>query len=133
ASGQVRSPVTTDLSGGFRFDAVRPGNYSIQVQHEGFKTSVVPIKVFTQRIDPLKIVLALQELVSEVSVNESELTQVSTDIAENRNAATADQDILEQIPVFDQDYVAAMSAFLDAGALGTSGPQMIVNGVEVTS
>jgi hypothetical protein len=132
-SGQVRSSVKTDPSGGFRFDAVRPGNYSIQVQHEGFKTSVVQVKVSAQRIEPLKIVLALQELVSEVSVNESELTQVSTDIAENLNAATAGQDILEQIPVFDQDYVAAMSAFLDAGAIGTSGPQMIVNGVEVSS
>ena len=29
----------TDTSGKFRFDAVPPGNYSIEVQREGFKKS----------------------------------------------------------------------------------------------
>ncbi len=59
--------------------------------------------------------------------------QVSTDTAENRDSVNADQTLLENVPVFDQDYVAAMSAFLDAGSLGTNGPQLIINGVEVTS
>ena len=52
---------------------------------------------------------------------------------ENRDTATVDQSLLEKVPVFDQDYVATMSAFLDSAAIGTSGPQVMVNGVEVSS
>lgn len=59
--------------------------------------------------------------------------QVSTDTAENRDSVNADQSLLENVPIFDQDYVAAMSAFLDAGSLGTNGAQLIIKGVEVTS
>src|SRR5207342_952686 len=40
---------------------------------------------------------------------------------------------LESLPVFDQDYVSALSRFLDAGSLGTNGVTLLVNGVEVNS
>ena len=132
-SGRARPSIKTDADGKFRFEGVPRGSYSIQVEHRGFKTSIDSITVPTQPIEPLKIVLTLEEMVSAVAVNEAELKEVSTDVAENRNAAAVDQTILESIPVFDQDYVGAMSVFLDSGALGTDGPQMIVNGMEVTS
>ena len=70
---------------------------------------------------------------TKVTVVGDEPAQVSTDISENLDTASVDQNLLEKVPVFDQDYVTAMSAFLDAGAIGTSGVQTIVNGVEVTS
>ncbi len=59
--------------------------------------------------------------------------EVSTDPAENRDSASADQSLLENVPVFDQDYVATMSAFLDSASLGTGGPNVMVNGVAVSS
>ncbi len=133
ASGKQIAVVRTGPTGKFQFNAVPPGDYLIQVRHEGFQTAVVPLKISIRQIQPLKIELALEELVSQVSVSEAETAQVSTEISENRNAASADQEILEKVPVFDQDYVAAMSAFLDAGAFGANGPEMIVNGVEVSS
>jgi hypothetical protein len=126
------SSVKTDASGGFRFEGPSPGNYSIEVQREGFQPSVTPFRVQDKPLAPLTINLSLAQLVSSVSVTAGAV-QVSTDTAENRDSVNADQSILENVPVFDQDYVAAMSAFLDAGALGTNGPQLIINGVEATS
>lgn len=129
----VVSSVTSDASGKFRFDAVPDGTYSIEVQHDGFRLSVTPLRVRANPPAPLTIVLTLAQLVSEVSVNGDEPAQISTEIAENRDAASVDQDMLERMPVFDQDYVAAMSAFLDAASMGTGGPQLMVNGVEATT
>jgi Carboxypeptidase regulatory-like domain len=123
----------TDASGKFRFAAVPPGNYSIEVQLEGFKKSITPLKVSSQAPAPLKIVLALEGISSQVSVSGEESVHVSTEASENRDSATADQNLLENVPVFDQDYIATMSQFLDSAALGTGGPQVMVNGVEVSS
>ncbi len=132
-SSTVRAQGKTDAQGRFRFDGVPPGNYSIEVQREGFKKSVTSLKVSTQAPAPLTITLAIEEVSSEVSVSGEESVQVSTDPTENRDTATVDQGLLENVPVFDQDYVATMSAFLDSASLGTGGPQVMVNGVEVSS
>ena len=124
--------VKTDSSGKFRFEGVRQGNYSIDVQQEGFQPSQTAVQVQEKAPAALTISLSLAQLVSQISVTAGAV-QVSTDTAENRDSVNADQSLLENVPVFDQDYVAAMSAFLDAGSLGTNGPQLIINGVEVTS
>jgi len=126
------SSVKTDSSGRFRFEAVPPGSYSIEIQQEGFEPSLTQVQVQEKPLAPLTITLALAQLVSQVSVTAGAV-QVSTDTAENRDSVNADQALLESVPVFDQDYVAAMSAFLDAGSLGNNGAQLIINGVEVTS
>ena len=119
--------------GRFRFGSVSEGNYVIEVRREGFAVSVVPLQVRARPPAPLIIHLALAEIVSEVSVNAAESTQVSTDIGENKDAVSVNENLLKDVPVFDQDYVAAISTFLDAGSVGTSGPQLIVNGVAVTT
>src|SRR5262249_11583412 len=83
---------------------------------------------------PLKIGLKLASVESEISVNGSETAaEVSTSTAENMNAAAVDQNILQAVPVFDQDYLATMSNFLDAGTLGNSGTQLIVDGMAATT
>src|SRR5436305_15193376 len=38
--------------------------------------------------------------------------------------------MMNSLPVFDQDYVGAMSQFLDAGSIGTGGVTLVVNGME---
>lgn len=122
----------TDAAGRFRFENVFEGNYSVEVQHDGFEMSVTPLQVQTKAPAPLAITLALALVVTKVTVVGEE-QQVSTDITSNRDAASVDNQLLEKVPVFDQDYVTAMSAFLDPSAVGTSGVQTIVNGVEVSS
>jgi hypothetical protein len=132
-NSNVRAEGKTDASGKFRFDAVPLGNYTIEVQREGFKKSDTSLKVSSQAPAALTITLALEGVSSEVSVSGENSVEVSTDPAENRDTASADQSLLENVPVFDQDYVATMSAFLDSASLGTGGPQVMVNGVEVSS
>src|ERR1700676_2030717 len=122
-SGSIRAQGKTDASGKFRFDAVPPGTYSIGIQREGFKISNTALKVSSQPPAALTIMLALEGISSEVSVSGNESVQVSTDAAENRDSATVDQSLLEKVPVFDQDYVVTMSAFLDSASIGTGGPQ----------
>jgi len=129
---KVLSSVNTDGSGSFRFEGVTQGSYSLEIQQEGFEPSRTPIQIRDKPLAPLTITLSLAQLVSQVSVSAGAV-QVSTDTSENRDSVNADQALLEDVPVFDQDYVAAMSAFLDAGSLGTNGPQLIINGVEATS
>ena len=38
--------------------------------------------------------------------------------------------LLDQLPVFDQDFVAAVSNFLDQGATGNVGTTLVVDGME---
>jgi hypothetical protein len=129
----VEEPVKTDVAGRFRFEAVVDGSYSIEVEHDGFARSVTPVQVSGRAPAMLTIKLSVSSVVTKLTVVGDEPAQVSTDISENSDTASVDQNLLEKVPVFDQDYVTAMSAFLDAGAIGTSGVQTIVNGVEVTS
>jgi Carboxypeptidase regulatory-like domain len=132
--GQIAASTQTDLMGKFLFPSVPEGTYSIEVEHEGFKGSATTIRVTSQPPSPVKIVLSLAEVGSEVSVSASDTTaEVSTSTAENADAATVDQNLLQAVPVFDQDYLATMSNFLDAGALGNSGTQLIVDGMAATS
>jgi hypothetical protein len=128
----VLESAETDTFGRFHFDAVAEGSYFIVVEHEGFAPSVTPLQVRNRPPAPLAIKLALAGLVSEVTVS-GDAALVSTDIAQNKDSVSVDQNLLEQVPVFDQDYVAAISVFLDSGSIGTSGPQLVVNGVQVTT
>lgn len=129
----TKETVKTDAGGRFRFEGVADGSYSVEVQHEGFARSEMPVQVTGRAPAALTIKLSLSSLVTKVTVVGDEPAQVSTDISENLDTASVDQNLLEKVPVFDQDYVTAMSAFLDAGDIGTNGVQTIVNGVEVSS
>ena len=59
--------------------------------------------------------------------------QINTRAANNLDAVTVDQELLGQLPILDQNYIGTVSRFLDAGALGTGGPTIVVNGMEVSS
>ena len=127
------SSTKTDSSGRFRFAAVAPGTYAIEVSRERFAGSTTPIAVGAQPPAPLAITLALATVVTELSVNGDAPEEVSTDIADNRDTASVDENLLDKVPVFDQDYVATVSSFLDSASLGAGGPQLVVNGVAATT
>ena len=125
--------VKTDVAGRFHFEGVPDGSYTVEVEHEGFAQSLTPLQTSGKAPGTLTIKLSVSSVVTKLTVVGDEPAQVSTDMSENLDTASVDQNLLEKVPVFDQDYVTAMSAFLDAGAIGTSGVQTIVNGVEVSS
>jgi len=132
-SGRVLSHTRTDKWGRFSLAAVPPGTYSIEVQHKGFTTSTTALTVARAPIAPMTITLALAVINTDVSVAAGDTVKVSTDMAENRDAAAISQNLFEKLPVFDQDYIATMSMFLDAGAIGAGGTQLIVDGMVVNS
>ena len=37
---------------------------------------------------------------------------------------------LDRVPVFDQDYITALSRFLSDDTIGTNGVSLVVNGIE---
>src|ERR1035437_8960791 len=86
SNGRVLARTRTGLLGEFRLEAVPPGNYSVEVQHEGFQNSITPLRVSSNPPLPLTITLALEKVTSEVSVDEAESAQVSSDVGENQNA-----------------------------------------------
>jgi protocatechuate 3,4-dioxygenase beta subunit len=101
-TGKVTSSVKTDAAGKFRFPSVAEGNYSVAVQAEGFEAAEVSLQVTAQPPAALSISLSLAQLVTEVSVNGEAPTQVTTDVADNRDTASVSDNLLEKLPIFDQ-------------------------------
>ncbi len=131
AGDTARRATTTDEAGAFRFDIVPPGNYEVEVQQEGFKPSISRIRIGSRAPAPLKVVLSLAELRQEVTVD-NRVAQVNTETADNLDTVTLDRKALENLPVFDQDFVGTISRFLDAGSVATGGVTLIVDGLEST-
>ncbi len=131
ADGQTVSHATTRANGEFRFSKVSQGNYEIEVQAEGFRMARVDIIVGSKPLTPLSVVMSIASQRQTVTVTAGESSpQVSTEVSENQNANVMDRAALDRVPIFDQDYVATLSRFLDDNATGTYGVTLVVNGVE---
>lgn len=129
--GRIVSQTTTDGAGSFRFQGMSAGSYKIEVQHEGFRLTTVAVKAADRQQATVKIVLAIAVAQQEVTVAGAEAVPlVSSDVAENQNGNTIERSALDEIPVFDEDYITTLSRFLDSSALGTNGVSLVVNGVE---
>jgi len=129
ADGAEVQSTSADSLGAFRFADVPPGNYDVQIEQQGFKPSVSRVRVGTQALRPLRVVLALADVQQQVTVS-AELTQVSTNTADNLDTVSMDRTALDNLPIFDQDFIGTMSRFLDASSVGTNGVTLIVDGVE---
>jgi hypothetical protein len=119
----------TDFSGNFRFTALPSGSFEVRVQNEGFAPENIPVRISDRSPAPLRIVLKLAGVRQEVTVTDS-TNQVSTNGSDNLDTVTLDREMLDSLPIFDQNYVAAMSQFLDPGSIGTGGVILVVNGME---
>src|SRR5258706_293048 len=129
-SGAVAGSATADAVGAFRFEGVRAGTYQLRATFEGFKQASSRVRVTTRAPGGEKIVLDLAYLVQEITVTNAS-SEVSAAASANVDAVTIDAAVLDSLPVFDRDYVAALSRFLDAGSLGNGGVTVVVNGMEV--
>lgn len=131
ADGTEVQSTSADSLGAFRLEGVQPGNYDVQIEQQGFKPSVSRVRVSNQPPRPLRVVLALADVQQQVTVN-AELTQVSTNTADNLDTVSMDRAALDNLPIFDQDFIGTMSRFLDASSVGTNGVTLIVDGVEAS-
>jgi len=129
--GATTHTATTDAAGTFRLEHIESGTYDLTASFDGFKPATTRLRVGTRAPASQKLVLAVAGMTQEVTVTNG--TQVDTAAAGNLDAVSVDQNMLEALPVFDQDYVATISRFLDSGSLGTNGPTLVVNGMEVSA
>ena len=120
-----------DVAGAFRFDGVDTGAYELLVEQEGFKASTLRIKVGTRAPQAVIVPLTLADVKQELTVIDN-AGQVNTNASDNLDTVTLTRQSLDDLPIFDQDYIGTMSRFLDAGSLGTGGVTLVVDGVEAT-
>src|SRR5262249_8001466 len=95
---------TTNASGEFRFDGISAGDYELQLEHPGFKTYKSRLKVSRRTLTPLRIVLDIAELKETITVDSSE-RGVKIDIAGNADSFKLDPQLLEALPILDQDVI----------------------------
>ncbi|HYM07281.1 MAG TPA: TonB-dependent receptor [Terriglobales bacterium] len=131
ADGAEMQVTVADSRGAFRFEGVPPGNYDVRIEHQGFKPSIARVQVGTQAPRPLTVLLAIADVRQEITVGGDEL-QVSTATSANLDTVTLNRSALDNLPIFDQDYIATMSRFLDSSSMGTTGVTLVVDGVEAS-
>ncbi len=126
---KIQQSTVTDQSGVFRFRTVTPHKYKLIVEGSGFETSVVEFELGRQPVPPFQIQLSIAQMHQETTVT-PEQSEISSETSDNLNSISLNTEALQNLPVFDQDYVGAMSRFLDPGGMGTGGVTLIVDGVE---
>lgn len=116
--------------GEFRFARIASGDYEIEAQREGFKPNVIQVTVGAKLPVPLTIVLAVVDVREEISVGDRP-NQANTSPDENLNVIKLDQQALSDLPILGNDVIGAVSNLLDAGSIGSDGPTIIIDGIEV--
>jgi hypothetical protein len=132
AAASVVQSTSADGAGTFRFEKVVPGQYELRAKYEGFNPASARVRVGSRSPGPQKLVLAIASISQEITVSNA-AEQVDANASSNVDAVTVDQSMLESLPVFDHDYVATLSRFLDTGSLGNGGVTVVVNGMEVNA
>jgi hypothetical protein len=77
----------------------------------------------------LRIILPIAQFATNIQVN-AETSEDLTASDVNRDSSVMTAQELKQLPIFDNDYAGAMSAFLDQNVAATGGTGLMVDGVE---
>ena len=137
ATGAVTGSSHSDNSGAFHVTAPHEGTFTLVVSEPGFETVRTPVVVVARAgakaaapLAPLlRIVLPIATFATTVRVN-SENNEDLAAAEENHDSSVMDAQELKELPIFDNDYATAMSAFLDDSATATGGTGLLVDGVE---
>lgn len=131
ADGLVVASVLTDGAGQFRLTPLRPGEYQLAVGLNGFQPSTRLLTVAAGvRVPPLLITLELAAVSTNVQVNaDDEVAPIAPD--QNGDTPGISSDDMKNLPLFDGDPVATLTAMLDTGAAGEGGATLMVDGVEM--
>ena len=126
--GALLKELKSDAGGRLRFAGLKNGQYALHISADGFapleQTVNIPGK------DIVRLVLKVSTVVADVNVTATENNRLTSDPENNQNAVDVDRDALDRLPVFDADYIATLSRFLSADAIGAAGVSLVVNGVE---
>ena len=144
AAGAVASTSHSGADGSFQMQPPKAGNYTLVISEPGFETTRMPVVAVVPAAAktatavaaqgnvfpvPLHVVLPIAALATNVHVSaESNEDLTAGDSNHDTQVMTASD--LKQLPIFDNDYATAMSAFMDDSATATGGSGLIVDGVE---
>ena len=121
---------TSDQTGHFRLLHVASGEYELHIPPKyGFDEYLAPVHIATG-IHELQIRLSTPKVAQTVTVA-PESPQLELDNGTNRDQVSTTAQMMERVPVFDQDYIAALTPFLDQTGIATGGVSIIVDGVEM--
>ncbi|MBL8234050.1 MAG: TonB-dependent receptor, partial [Bryobacterales bacterium] len=120
----------TDTLGEFRFERVAAGTYELRVEVAAFDPVVRRIRVDNRGTPPIRVRLAIAALKENISVDERE-RGVAAQADRNADAISVERTMLDNLPVLDNNYLSALSRFLDPGTPGGSGNTLVVDGMEM--
>jgi TonB dependent receptor/Carboxypeptidase regulatory-like domain len=140
SNGSVAGTSHSGGDGNFTISAPHAGNFTLVISEPGFETVHTPVTVAPNVsaasataahtfAAPLHITLPIAAVATNVRVN-ADTNEDLTDPEENRDSSILGASELKSLPIFDNDYATAMSAFLDDGAAATGGSGLMVDGVE---
>ena len=141
ANGTVASSGHSGQDGSFQLIAPHAGNFMLVVSEPGFETVHNPVVVSAPVMSaatapaahvlaaPIRVVLPVAALATNVRVT-ADTSEDLTAPDDNKDSSVMTSDDLKALPIFDNDYATAMSAFLDDSATATGGAGLIVDGVE---
>jgi hypothetical protein len=140
-TGAVAVSVHSGGDGNFQVAAPHTGSFTLVVSEPGFETVRTPVLIVPQVLSragaaaarpfapALHIVLPIASFATNVNVN-AETSEDLTATDDNQDSSVLSATDLKALPLFDNDYGSAMSAFLDSSATSTGGSGLLVDGVE---
>ena len=131
-SGAVAATIHSDGEGNFQLPAPAIGDYTLIVSEAGFDTVKTVVRLDKKSpvaVPMLHIVLPISTLATTVQVNAGNSEDLTAGES-NGDTSVISQNELKALPIFDNDYSTAMSAFMDSGSEGTGGAGLLVDGVE---
>jgi hypothetical protein len=141
ADGAMAGSIHSGGDGSFEVVPPHPGSFTLVVSEPGFETIKTPVVIAAPVAAtaaaaashpfaaPMRIVLPIASLSTNVRVS----ADVNSDLTasdDNQDSSVMTAGDLKALPIFDNDYAGAMSAFLDDSAAATGGSGLIVDGVE---
>ena len=140
-SGAVTCTGHSSGDGSFQLTAPHPGSYTLVISEPGFETVHNAVVIAAPAVSasstaaahvfaaPLHIVLPIASVATNVRVS-ADSSEDLTAPEDNHDSSVMTSEDLKAMPIFDNDYATAMSAFLDDSATATGGSGLIVDGVE---
>ena len=132
ANGTVVANAKTGENGRFDIPQPAPGDFRLLVSIPGFDSLTQTLQITRNPVPALVLKLKLGDVSTVVNVTADRETEL---VAPENNAdspAVSSSDMMS-IPIYDNDVVSTMSAFLDSGAMNETGATLVVDGVETST
>ncbi|MDP9049144.1 MAG: TonB-dependent receptor, partial [Acidobacteriota bacterium] len=131
SAGVSVAQTKSDNAGNFTLSNLHPGNFVLTAPATlGFAENSTPIHI-TASIPDLAVHLSLAALKQVITVGSD--WKLSTEPSANRDTIVTTGDQLRKLPVFDQEFIGALTPFLDAASGSSGGTTIVVDGVEMKS